>query len=312
MSGKHKGIQARLLYKNPRAFFVPCGAHTQNLVLAAAAKASLDANSYFGCLQKIYCLFSAAPQRIEAQFLAEEVGSFRFSVCSVVWYDILFFVQHVSKLMQSSDMQLDLTVDLLNKTHRSLTDYRISGFAAAQATAKDICDAMNVEATLKQKRLRCTKRCFVYEAHDETFMDALKKLEVTFFNAVVDAAKSSIEERFVSLSEVRDKFSVRLNFKSLTLCELGAQYETLSKALSITNDSDIIGRELALELTNLPELPSTKVTLLSILSFIHSQHLTEERLTGLAILSINHETSEELKYDVINDFAAKKSRKVKT
>ncbi|KAJ8369786.1 hypothetical protein SKAU_G00098140 [Synaphobranchus kaupii] len=54
--------------------------------------------------------------RIEAQSLAEEVGSYRFSVCSVVWYDILAKIQHVSKLMQSSEMQLDVAVDLLRET----------------------------------------------------------------------------------------------------------------------------------------------------------------------------------------------------
>ena len=159
--------------------------------------------------------------------------------------------------MQSPDMPLDVAVDLLNKIQRSLTDYRVTCFAAAQATAKDICDAMNVEATLRQKRLRSTKKHFAYEAHDEPFMDALKMLEVTFFYTVVDAVKSSVEDRFVSFSEVRDKFSVLLNFKSLTLGELGAQCETLSKTLSTNKDADISGRELALELTNSPQLPSS-------------------------------------------------------
>lgn len=153
---------------------------------------------------------------------------------------------------------------------------------------------------------------------------------------------------------MRDKFSVLLSFKNLTVSELGAQCETLSKALSTNKDADISGRELALELTNLPQLQSTSMTLLSLLSLIHSQHLTriypnlwtalrialtlpvtvasaersfsklkliktflrstmaQERLSGLAVLSINHEICETVSYDeVIDDFAAKKSRKVK-
>ena len=63
MKGKNKGVQARLLEKNPRALYVPCGAHTLNLVVADAAKNSVDATSYFGNVQKIYNLFSAAVQR---------------------------------------------------------------------------------------------------------------------------------------------------------------------------------------------------------------------------------------------------------
>lgn len=63
MKGKNKGVQARLLEKNPRALFVPCGAHTLNLVVCDAAKGSVDAMSYFGVLQKLYTLFSASSQR---------------------------------------------------------------------------------------------------------------------------------------------------------------------------------------------------------------------------------------------------------
>lgn len=140
--------------QNPRTLFVPCGAHTLNLVVADAAKSSTDVVNYFGSLQRIFTLFSASTQRwtilkhhvkttlkpwsdtrcesrinsvqavrlqkaevrdaflevrekatdsmikTEAQFLAEEVGSYRFSICSVVWYDMLTKI-HVSKALQS-------------------------------------------------------------------------------------------------------------------------------------------------------------------------------------------------------------------
>lgn len=63
MKGKQKGVQARLLELNSRALFVPCGAHTVNLVVSDAAKSSTDATGYFGYLQKLYNLFSASTQR---------------------------------------------------------------------------------------------------------------------------------------------------------------------------------------------------------------------------------------------------------
>ncbi|RXN38610.1 zinc finger MYM-type 1-like protein [Labeo rohita] len=205
MKGKNKGVQARLLEKNPRALFVPCGAHTLNLVVCDAAKGSVDAMSYIGVLQKLSTLFSASSQRwsilknhvsitlkmwaetrweskvksvepmryhgaavrealtevrdntkdpaikAEAQSLSEQVGSYRFSICTVVWYDVLSAIQHVSKLMQSSNMHVDLAVNLLKKTEQGLQSYRASGFVTAQMAAKDICEEMNVEAVLKQK-----------------------------------------------------------------------------------------------------------------------------------------------------------------
>lgn len=113
---------------------------------------------------------------------------------------MLSAIQHVSKLMQSPNMHVDLAVSLLKKTERGLQSYRASGFVTAQMAAKDICEEMNVEAILKQKRLRSTKRHFSYESHDEPFSDALRKLEVEFFNVVVDAAMLAITERSEGVS----------------------------------------------------------------------------------------------------------------
>lgn len=48
MKGKNQGVQARLLKRNPRAVFVPCGAHTLNLVIADTDKSSKEAVGILG------------------------------------------------------------------------------------------------------------------------------------------------------------------------------------------------------------------------------------------------------------------------
>ncbi|XP_034092482.1 uncharacterized protein LOC117559868 [Gymnodraco acuticeps] len=291
--------------------------------------------------------------KIEAQSLAEEVGSYRFSIYTVVWYDILSKVKQVSKVMQSVSMQLDIAVDLLRKTKATLEDYRATGFASAQIRAKDMCENMDVDAVLKEKRLRSTKRQFSYEAPDEPMANALKKMEVTFFNRVVDVCITSLNERFEHLEEVQAKFGVLVNFPELPRNELTKQCQTLSNTLSSGGQSDIDGKELALELMNFPTLPSPTMTTLELLVFLERKNLREvypnmwvalriavtmpvtvasaersfsklkliktylrstmvqERLSGLAIISINSDVSRQLSYeDVIDDFAAKKSRRV--
>lgn len=408
MKGKNKGVQARLLEKNPRALFVPCGAHTLNLVVCDAAKGSVDALSYFGVLQKLYTLFSASTQRwailknhvsitlkmwaetrweskvksvepmryqgaavrealievrdhtkdpaikAEAQSLSEEVGSYRFSICTVVWYDMLSAIQHASKLMQSPNMHVDLAVSLLKKTERDLQSYRATGFVTAQMAAKEICEDMNVEAVLKQKRLRSTKRHFSYESHDEPFSDALRKLEVEFFNVVVDAATSAIKERFSTLENVGKKFGVLTNFPSLADVELTDQCEALATTLHFKGHSDLDSKELVQEIKNFPDLPSKTMSLLELITFMDDKDLLEiypnfwtalrialtlpvtvaqaersfsklkliksylrstmsqDRLTGLAVISINHLIGEQIAYDdIIDDFASRKARKVR-
>ena len=63
MKGCNKGVQARILEINKRAFFVPCGCHSLNLLLSDMAKSSVDARNFFGIVQQIYVLFSASVQR---------------------------------------------------------------------------------------------------------------------------------------------------------------------------------------------------------------------------------------------------------
>lgn len=405
MKGRKQGVQARLLNKNLRALFVPCGAHTMNLVIADSAKSSKDAVAYFGYVQKLFTFFSGATQRwsiltkhvnvtlkswsdvrwesrlqsvaavrhqpkeirdallearqtvhdpaakVEAQALAEEVASYRFLICSVVWFDILTSVNQVNKLLQSSSMQIDIAVKLIEHAKTFLSDYRQTGFADAQSTAKELCEALNIEPELKEKRLRSTKRQFAYEAPDEPMNDAMKKLEVTFFYTVVDSTLTSLQDRFEMFTEVKEKFGVLLDLKQLQ----GMAKDTLQKdctkvekTLTAEGQSDVDGAEMAQEILNLPELP-TQTTALEMLSFLHENQLQElypkgvtamrialriavtpvtvasaersfsklkliktylrssmaqERLSGLAVISINSELAQQLSYDdLIDDFA---------
>uniref|UniRef100_A0A452GQH4 DUF4371 domain-containing protein n=1 Tax=Gopherus agassizii TaxID=38772 RepID=A0A452GQH4_9SAUR len=61
MRGKNKGVQARMLEINNSALYVPCGAHTWNLVISDAAKSSKYAVDFFGLINRIYVIFSSSP-----------------------------------------------------------------------------------------------------------------------------------------------------------------------------------------------------------------------------------------------------------
>ncbi|XP_053575281.1 zinc finger MYM-type protein 1-like [Bombina bombina] len=63
MKGKQNGAQKRILDLNPRAFFVPCNAHSLNLVVNDAARCCLEATTFFGLVQQIYNYFSTSTKR---------------------------------------------------------------------------------------------------------------------------------------------------------------------------------------------------------------------------------------------------------
>jgi hypothetical protein len=63
MRGVHNGVQRKILNLNPLAFFVPCGSHSWNLILGDAASSSVQAQTFFGTLQRLYTIFSCSCHR---------------------------------------------------------------------------------------------------------------------------------------------------------------------------------------------------------------------------------------------------------
>jgi hypothetical protein len=63
MSGAYQGVQARILEINKCAFFVPCAAHSLNLVGQNAASKILQAKLILGQIQNLFIFFSGSTQR---------------------------------------------------------------------------------------------------------------------------------------------------------------------------------------------------------------------------------------------------------
>ncbi|XP_064104076.1 uncharacterized protein LOC135213912 [Macrobrachium nipponense] len=134
---------------------------------------------------------------------------------------------------------------------------------------------MNVEAALKQKRLRTTKRQFFYEAPDEPITDALKKMEFSFFNVVVDMAIESLRERTGMMSDVAKKFSVLINFSDLTSSELEKQGKDLCNTLTSGDHSDLNYDELIVEMQSFPkQWPKQNIATLDLV-FLEEKGLKE-------------------------------------
>ena len=63
MSGKYKGVQALVKERNPLAEYVPCVAHSLNLIGKCAAEQCLQATSFFDFVQSLYVFFSRSTHR---------------------------------------------------------------------------------------------------------------------------------------------------------------------------------------------------------------------------------------------------------
>lgn len=63
MSGAYSGVQARIKLVAPLADFVPCSAHSLNLIGLCAASCCSVANNYFLFVQNLYIFFSSSTHR---------------------------------------------------------------------------------------------------------------------------------------------------------------------------------------------------------------------------------------------------------
>ncbi|XP_028394507.1 zinc finger MYM-type protein 1-like [Dendronephthya gigantea] len=63
MSGKYKGVQAVVRASSPYAAYVPCSAHSLNLVGKHVAEACSDGSEMFNLIQSLYNFFSGSTHR---------------------------------------------------------------------------------------------------------------------------------------------------------------------------------------------------------------------------------------------------------
>ena len=138
----------------------------------------------------------------EAQTLAEQLKDYSFLVSLIAWYNVLFQINVFSKAMQAKDMDLVQCAEMLKKCITFLENYRTFGFKQATVDAKELAEDLNIDPIFKPlKRVRRVKRHYDENAADEPIQNPEKKLEVTFFNPLLNTCLSSINERFKQLNE---------------------------------------------------------------------------------------------------------------
>lgn len=417
MRGKHSGMQKKILEINSRAFFIPCSAHSLNLVVNDAAKISHETIHFFDIVQEFYVFFSASTKRWEifkkqdpelklkplsdtrwssridaikplrynlckifdalveissdssldlnishkANSLALKIQNYKFVCSIIIWYNILFKINTVSKMMQSSSVNVNLCLDYLNNLLEYFIKFRSDeGFNSILVEANEIALELNIDTCFPPPQtLRPRKRpkMFDYEQLDDVILDPKANFKVEFFYRILDQTLSSLRSRFEELQTFNNIFGFLTNVRShsdenlLKYCKdlhLKLQHESRDesdidgielfneiKALRLhfttptLNDPQIILQyifennlistfpNVTIALRILLTLPVSVATgersfskLKIIKNYLRST-MIQERLSNLAIISIEHEILDSLNmHQTISEFAALKARKV--
>jgi hypothetical protein len=89
----------------------------------------------------------------EASGLANnELGEYSFIVAIVIWYEILYAINLVSKHLQAKNMLIDVAIEKVQGLISFLKEYRKIGFPQALEIAKDIALDMDISASFRKPR----------------------------------------------------------------------------------------------------------------------------------------------------------------
>lgn len=122
MSGAYKRLQVKIKEVNPLADYVPCSAHSLNLVGSCAASCCKNACCFFDLLQNIYAFFSSSTQRWEIlSSSVKELSATRWSAredtCMSLnknWDEVINALTHFKNNQQNPQIRYE-AIDILEK-----------------------------------------------------------------------------------------------------------------------------------------------------------------------------------------------------
>ena len=110
----------------------------------------------------LYKFYDDAKSKSEAESFASSLESFEFLLSMVIWYEILFAINMVSKKLQSKSMCIDNTTKELEGVILFFEKYRNEGFESNMNIAKSLAFDMNIEPILLTKCCIFRKKQFKY------------------------------------------------------------------------------------------------------------------------------------------------------
>jgi len=96
----------------------------------------------------------------ECQSLVRALENFEFLVGLVIWHDILFSINKVSKKLQSKIVSIDDTLKHIEGVISYFKKYRDEGFTSSMDTAKNIASEMDTEPKFRTKHQGKRKKHF--------------------------------------------------------------------------------------------------------------------------------------------------------
>ncbi|XP_042423377.1 zinc finger MYM-type protein 1-like [Zingiber officinale] len=254
----------------------------------------------------------------EAESLAtHDLENFEFLVGLVIWYKLLHSVNIVSKILQAEDVDIDVAIKHIKGLMLNFEEYREHGFEKAVNEAKQMANELGIEASFKEKRYSSLQSRFEqFKKYEETFgfLFSLEKLKCVDDDNLLRSCENL--EQCLKHNDNSDIDGHEL-FMELTLLKYSLPTEA-KRAIDVLNhlkDVDGCYPNAYIAYRILLTIPVTVATaersfskLKLIKNYLRST-MSQERLNGLAMLSIEKKIVEYLDYSCLIDIFASKTTK---
>jgi hypothetical protein len=215
---------------------------------------------------------SEASTKSDAKKLFELLDNFEFILGMVIWHDILFAVDNVSKKLQSPSMCIDSALQQIEGIMQYFKNYRSEGFESSLKIVEGLAIEMGVQPFFPVKCQGIRKKQFDESDYSEEILQAEKDFEVNYFLIMVDMAITSLENRFEELQVFKNIYGFLLSSRNLTSLddvELTECCIKFDKFFSFCNSSDVDLNDLISELKVLqPTLLDRQMSTMEIFEFV--------------------------------------------
>lgn len=92
-----------------------------------------------------------------AESIHQELQRWPFLVSTIVWYNVLFQINKVSKILQSPKVSVETVKEEIRAVKEFLQEFRNHGFDSAQTDAREIAEKLEVEMSWPEVRQRRKK-----------------------------------------------------------------------------------------------------------------------------------------------------------
>uniref|UniRef100_A0A3B1JTW1 TTF-type domain-containing protein n=1 Tax=Astyanax mexicanus TaxID=7994 RepID=A0A3B1JTW1_ASTMX len=243
MSGKYNGIQAHLKQRNPLICYVPCAAHSLNLVGVNAVDSSPEAGRFFDFVQAMYTFCASSTHRwgkvfhmeekcvtrSEASALCDKLDTLEMAFMAYFWDTILQRFQASSLQLQKHDIDICTATQLLLSLRDFVAAQR-DNFEVFEGAALNVTTAVSQEYRHDLQRTKKRKIMSDDSAEPGVAFNGKDKFRIETFNVVIDKLVSCLNHRLNAYTHLTELFDVLFMPDNMSNSELTLKANSLAAA----------------------------------------------------------------------------------